>query len=197
MRNFIFLDVETTGLDKYYNQVAQLSYVIADSDMNIINAKNFFLDVDCEVDPGASAITGLTKDKLAELSNGTKFKDIANEVASDICGNVVVCHNANFDMGFMKKEFNTLGIEFKDFAPDETFCTMDYFTDILQIPGWYGKYKWPKLTEVLDYFNISSQFVNDEAVSIYGESGLAHDSRFDTYATYLIYAKAMEGASSR
>lgn len=193
----IFLDVETTGLDKSYNQIAQLSYIIADSDMNIINAKNFFLYVDCEVDPGSSAITGLTKDKLVALSGGTKFKDIANEVAFDLRDNTIICHNSKFDMGFIRKEFSSIGVEFNEFAPDEVLCTMDHYTDVLRIPGYYGRYKWPKLVEVLDWLNVSSQFVNDKACEFYGESGLAHDSRFDTYATYLIYAKALELESSR
>lgn len=45
MSKFIIFDTETTGLKAETNQIAQLSYIIADNDLNILKSKNFYFKV--------------------------------------------------------------------------------------------------------------------------------------------------------
>lgn len=179
----IFLDTETTGLDPYWNQICQLSYIITDDNMNITAAKNFFLDVDVDIELGALRTHGLSKDKLKKLSKGIKFVDIAEEVYNDFKNQYVVCHNVDFDTSFLEKEINETS---RKFDIENTFCTMEYYTDILQIRNYYG-YKWPKLEEVIAYLDLNIDVLYSEAKKVFSDSEKYHDSRFDVYLTYKIY----------
>jgi len=108
MERIIFLDTETSGLDFYSNQILQLSYIICDDKLNIVDSKNFYLDVDVEIEEGASDIHGITKERIIKLSEGRKFKDVAFEVFWDLNNSKVVCHNTDFDLSFIEREFSTL-----------------------------------------------------------------------------------------
>lgn len=65
---------------------------------------------------------------------------------------------------------------------------MNFYTDILQIPHYYG-YKWPKLEEVTEFLAISDSTIKELAISQFNECNNYHDARFDLAATYLIYIK--------
>lgn len=185
MKKYIFLDTETTGLNAYSNQILQLSYIITDKNLNIINAKNFYIDPDTEIEPGASAVHGITKKKIQELSRGKKFKDIAGEVFEDINNAKIICHNTKFDLSFLKKEFAQLD---KSIKTDDNFCTMQYYTSELRIKNYYG-YKWPKLSEVVNYLALDKLELIEKAKEIYNTNEVDyHDSRFDVYVTYVIYS---------
>lgn len=186
----IILDTETTGLDPYSNQIAQLSYLIIDNDNNIQAAKNYYFAVD-EVDPGASKIHGLTVDKLDELSDGKTFKDYSEEIYKDLTdADEIICHNTGFDISFITWEFKMLRI---DLNLHNTFCTMEYYTDILKTPNYYG-YKWPKLEEVVRYLNIDISSIEANARELFNmENSIGyHDSRVDILYTYEIFKRIDE-----
>ena len=185
MERIIFLDTETTGLDYNNNQILQLSYIISDLEANIIAAKNFYIDVDVEIEEGASSVHKITKEKIIELSGGKKFKDIASEVFWDLSNNKIICHNTNFDLSFIKEEFLRLN---KKLDIKDSFCTMQYYTDILKIHNYYG-YKWPKLEEVIDYLKIDRNELVKEAKEIFNTNDniKLHDARLDVYSTFAIY----------
>ncbi len=63
---------------------------------------------------------------------------------------VVVAHNIDFDKKIIEIEDIKLGVPYclKD---KKLFCTMKATTDICQIPGRYGEYKWPKLIEAYKF----------------------------------------------
>jgi len=182
----VVLDTETTGLYPGYNQVAQLSYVILDKHNNIINSKNYYFQVD-KMEYDAEQVHGLSVPLLRELSFGKTFEDNIDEIYHDINGaDMIICHNSNFDIGFIKNEFRRVGKEF-DFK--SSFCTMEYYTNILKIENYYG-YKWPKLEEVIDYLSISDETIKNAANSIFCEDDNNigyHDSRYDVAATLEIY----------
>lgn len=185
----IFIDTETTGLSAFSNQIAQLSYLIIE-DSEIVQAKNFFFTVD-KVDEGAERVHGLSKEILEKLSQGKVFKDYAEEIARDFTGKTVIGHNVSFDLSFLKAELLRAGITLDI---QESFCTMNYYTDICKIGynsyySYYNSYKWPKLEEVLYYLGIDSKYIYNKSISLFGESKEFHDSRYDITATYEIYNK--------
>ncbi|MBQ8997802.1 MAG: 3'-5' exonuclease [Clostridium sp.] len=186
----LIFDTETTGLDSYINQIAQLSYVIIDRDCNIEVAKNFYFAVEY-VEEGATRVTGLTKEGLDKLSGGKIFKNYAEEIYQDFLkSNILIAHNLSFDLGFIKMEFKRLGYDVDVlFESKEKCCTMYRYTDILQIPHYYFGYKFPKLEEVIDYVGISFDVLEEETINIFnveGEIGY-HDSRYDVISTMYIY----------
>ena len=167
MGSKIFLDTETTGLSTYSNQIAQLSYLIVEGS-EIVQAKNFFFAVD-KVEEGAERVHGLSKEILERLSKGKVFRDYAEEIAEDFKGRMVIGHNVNFDLGFLRTELHRAGI-----TPDikNSFCTMHYYTDICQIGynSYYGTYKWPKLEEVICCLGIDSKDIYNKSIVLFGDS---------------------------
>lgn len=185
----IFIDTETTSIKP--GQICQLTYTITVDD-KVEAAKNFFLT--CEsVDPGAEKVHGFSVEKLKMLSGGKVFKDIAEEVATDLKDAIFIAHNANFDINFVKTEIEKAGYPF---LIADNFCTMEYFTDILKLKGKFkGKYKWPKLEETMEFLGIdckSSSFI-ESLERLYGNEGIGfHDARFDVCGLVTVYYKALK-----
>jgi DNA polymerase III epsilon subunit-like protein len=184
----IFLDTETTGFKP--GQICQLTYTITIDD-KVEAAKNFFLS--CEsVDPGAEKIHGFSVERLKELSGGRTFKDIAREVAIDLKDGIFIAHNVKFDINFVKTEIERASYPF---IIAGQFCTMKYFENIIKLKGKYGKYKWPKLEETMQFLGIDSKSkgFNRGLQRLYGDEGISfHDARFDVCGLVTVYYKALK-----
>lgn len=189
MNKYIFLDTETSGLDCYEDRICQLSYLITDEDLNILEAKNFYFYLS-EVDDGASRVHGLTPDILKELSGGKVFVDFAEEIAEDLKDSMVICHNVDFDLNFLAEEFRRIGTNDKLY--EDCFCTMHAYTNILKLPHPYYYYKFPRLDEVVYYLNISSNQIKDVINRSFEKSSGFHDARYDVACTYLAYKKYLD-----
>jgi DNA polymerase III epsilon subunit-like protein len=59
---------------------------------------------------------------------------------------VLVAHNMSFDHPVVGAEMIRTGLRLKSKIPK--FCTMKSTTDLCKLPGRYGNYKWPTLTEL-------------------------------------------------
>ena len=55
-----------------------------------------------------------------------------------------------------------------------------------------GGYKYPKLSETCDFFNITERDLTDATISLFDEDCGFHDARKDTVAVYLVVNKAIE-----
>lgn len=182
----IFFDTETSGL--YPGQICQLSYVSEGAEG--INAKNFYFSVD-SVEYGAYRVHGLSKEKLEILSEGRRFCDRAEEIYADFtAADIVVAHNAPFDISFLGAEFKRAGYDFK---PKETFCSMRKTAKFCKIPRSCSQgYKYPKLSELCSHYGVSDVDVYFETQDLFGHADGFHDARFDTVAMYLAVKKAMK-----
>jgi len=59
---------------------------------------------------------------------------------------------------------------------------MKYFENIIKLKGKYGKYKWPKLEETMNFLGIDSESEGFKKglEQLYGSDGIGfHDARFD------------------
>ena len=103
---YIVLDTETTGLDPDDGHK-----IIEIGCIEIINRKvtdntfHKYINPLREIDIEASKVYGLT---TSNLSDKPLFNDIYDEFVSYISGSPLIIHNAPFDMGFLKKEFDYL-----------------------------------------------------------------------------------------
>ena len=135
-------------------------------------------------------IHGFSLEKLYELSNGQYFEDLVPEFIEDfINSDFLIGHNVNFDIRFLKHELLSLG---EDFTPKNAFCTMAYYRDICKIPKANGEIKNPKLSEVIDWLNISTNQISETSEKLFEGSGNYHDARFDTAATYLTVIEGLK-----
>ena len=177
MRTVIF-DTETTDL--YPGDICQISYIIFD---NGIKARNFYFEVD-KMSPSAERVHGLSIEKLKELSGGKRFKDCADEIYRDFSNlNIISGHNVSFDIKFLREEFKRLDLRL---SYEREFCTMKHFTNICKIVKNDGTYKYPRLEELIKFFNISDKEIEDKTKELFNVTGNDyHDARYDTTATYL------------
>lgn len=189
MKLYMVLDTETTGFNP--GQICQLSYIIFNENA-ILKAFNKFYAVK-SVDEGASKVHGLTVEKLQELSGGLGFADGIGEIVEDLVSvDKIFIHNSPFDIRFMKAEFERLDLAFR--FDSKAYCTMNHHTNIIKLPPHAGKsgYKWPKLSETLEYYKIPEELVLTDTKRMFEceDAGL-HDARFDTTVLFHI-VKHME-----
>lgn len=185
----LFFDTETTGLRP--GNICQLSYITVDTSSKPyeIYGKNIFFKVDY-VEPSAEDIHGFSVEKLEHLSGGITFRERYHEFLEDfLYCDIVIGHNVPFDIKFIEKEFLDCGIKFK---PKNIFCTMKYYKDICKLRGRGSEYKNPKLSEVTDFLNVNSMYIDEISNKLFNGAGDFHDARFDTTATYLITVEGIK-----
>ncbi len=176
----LYFDTETTGLIP--GRIIQLAYILDDGVS--VRGKNFYFAVDY-IEPSASAVHGITVEKLKVLSGGKTFSDYEDEIFDDFSSaDVIVAHNVNFDLNFMIAEFKYLD---RVFRYNESFDTMKFFTPIMKLPRHTSNsYKYPKLTELTEFAQVYSYDVTTAAMKIFdGISMGFHEAAFDTTAMYL------------
>lgn len=184
----LFFDTETTSIKP--GNICQLSYIIIDASTKPqkTTGKNFFFTVD-SMDAGAEAVHGFSLEKLYELSDGKEFLEFVHEFMPDFFdADFIIGHNVQFDIKFLKHELQQLweaGLVDTTWDPKNTFCTMAYYKPICNILNPSGTVKNPKLSEVIDYLQISEDEIAKKADELFEGSGNYHDARFDTAATYL------------
>ncbi|WP_372012739.1 DNA polymerase III subunit epsilon [Pseudoxanthomonas sp. 10H] len=103
----IILDTETTGLEwKKGNRVVEIGCV--ELLERRPSGRNFhrYLKPDCDFEPGAQEVTGLTLEFLADKP---AFEDVVDEFLAYIDGAELIIHNAAFDLGFLDNELSRAG----------------------------------------------------------------------------------------
>jgi DNA polymerase III subunit epsilon len=102
----IILDTETTGLEH-----AQGHRIIEIGCVEIVNRRatgrtfQRYLNPEREIDLGAAAVHGLTREFLA---GQPRFADVVDELLGYLSGAELVIHNAPFDLGFLDAEMRRL-----------------------------------------------------------------------------------------
>lgn len=177
----IFFDTETTGLTP--GHVIQLSYIMLNGEN--VTAKNFFFAVPY-VPPEATAVHGLTAEKLFYLSRGKTFGEFLEEIDDDFrAADLTVAHNFAFDYKFMSAEFSYYD---RIFHYKESFDTMKKFTPLLKLPRANGNgYKYPKLSELAEFFDLYPYDVTRRTLQLFGDGESAHDARYDVTATFMAF----------
>ena len=182
----LYFDTETSGLRP--GQICQLSYVMQDKHKTL--AKNFFFTVD-NVEYSAYMVHGFSLEKLYKLSKGKRFPFFFDEIKRDFeSADLVVSHNTAFDFMFMRAEFERLG---EVFTVHDEFCSMKKMTPVCKLRRSSGVgYKYPKLSELCEYFGITEREISMTSNKLFGESANFHDARFDTTAVYLAVNYGMD-----
>lgn len=98
---FAVVDVETTGLAPHRgDRIVEIAVVRVSPSGSV--EKTWTTVIDPECDPGPTHVHGLSSGQLA---GAPRFAEIADELAAQLDGTVVVAHNARFDMSFLEAEF--------------------------------------------------------------------------------------------
>src|SRR3989339_969799 len=96
-----FFDVETTGLDPFNGgRICEVGILCCD-DFKITNTFSTLVNPCCPINPGASLVNGITDEMVKDAP---LFSDIADEIMELFSDRIIVCHNAPFDMKFLRYE---------------------------------------------------------------------------------------------
>ncbi|WP_255411412.1 exonuclease domain-containing protein [Brachybacterium sp. YJGR34] len=113
---FAVLDVETTGLSPAAERIIELAIVRADAQGRAIDQWVTRLDPGRSV--GATHVHGL---RDADVAGAPTFAELAVTIGSVLQGMVVVAHNAEFDLAFLRAEFARVELPMPQCT---TYCTL-------------------------------------------------------------------------
>ncbi|MGY4515594.1 DNA polymerase III subunit epsilon [Lysobacter sp. HA18] len=103
----VILDTETTGLSWERGcRVVEIGCVEFVERRPTGRTFHRYLNPDCDFEPGASEVTGLTLEFLADKP---RFHEVIEEFLEFIDGAELVIHNATFDVGFLDNELRKCG----------------------------------------------------------------------------------------
>jgi DNA polymerase III epsilon subunit family exonuclease len=139
--NFAFLDIETTGISKK-------SKIIEIAILKFIKNKKIkyesLINPRCKIPNKISKINNITNKMV---KNSPFFNDVSEYIFMFIKHNIIICHNAFFDLFFIKKELYQSGILLKQI----------YYIDTLAIARKYFNFKSNKLINIAQSLNIKTK----------------------------------------
>ena len=104
----IVVDTETTGLDpRQGHRIIELAAIELDGRKVSLRRFHRYLNPEREIEAGAVAVHGLTYERL---QNEAKFADIAASFLEFIEDAELIIHNAPFDIGFLNRELELIGM---------------------------------------------------------------------------------------
>jgi DNA polymerase-3 subunit epsilon len=113
----IFLDSETTGLaPKLGDRIVEIACVETTNGLLTGRELHYVLNPERPIPAFVSEIHGIDNEAV---QNKPKFVDIANELIEFIAGDLVVAHNAPFEMEFLRAEFKSCAEDFAHISNPE------------------------------------------------------------------------------
>ena len=152
-----FFDTETTGLPRRWDaplkdldnwpRMVQLAWLLCDEAGNELAAANRIIRPQGYLIPAdAARVHGITTERA--LAEGIPLADALDEVLPRIeeaaCA---IAHNVSFDEKILAAECLRLGRP-HPLLQKKTRCTMKESTTFCALPGRYGDFKFPNLTEL-------------------------------------------------
>lgn len=105
---FVVFDIETTGLSAMTCKITEIGAVLVRNG-EVLKVFSTFVNPDGHIPGEITALTGITDDMVADApSQGDAVKAFIEFVGK----RTVVAHNANFDMGFIRRAAENAGIHF-------------------------------------------------------------------------------------
>jgi DNA polymerase-3 subunit epsilon len=110
------VDLETTGAHPVHDRVTEVA-VIEIEGGKVTDEWSTLVNPECAIPGAIQALTGITNDMVAGAPTFGKFAGALHE---HLAGRVLVAHNARFDYGFLRQEFQRAGLQFRA----KTLCTV-------------------------------------------------------------------------
>lgn len=112
----VFVDIETNGGNGPRGRVTEVA-AIKVAGGEIIDTFTSLVNPGSDVPYWITQLTGITN---ADLADAPYFDDIAAQLYDFMNGSIFVAHNVLFDYSFLKREFASVGYNFKP----KLFCTV-------------------------------------------------------------------------
>jgi DNA polymerase III subunit epsilon len=110
------VDLETTGSDPSSDRITEIA-VLEVERFEVSGQWSTLVNPGGGIPGAIQALTGITNEMVA---GAPRFADLAAELHERLHGRVLVAHNARFDYGFLRREFDRAGLKFHA----KTLCTV-------------------------------------------------------------------------
>ncbi|MGE5640436.1 MAG: exonuclease domain-containing protein [Clostridia bacterium] len=110
------VDLETTGSDPAVDRITEIGVIEVDG-FEVRSEWSTLVNPGTSIPSPIQALTGITQDMVA---SAPRFAALADELLERLAGRVFVAHNARFDYGFLRREFERAGHRFHA----RTLCTV-------------------------------------------------------------------------
>ena len=157
----VVFDTETSGLCAGENVILSLSWQVLNANLEKVAEESRFFDWPedkSRIQKKAIEVNGLTRERLAELGTCDKREALQKFKEAIDGADLLVAHNGGFDIGFVRAEAAEANVAINLNKP--MFDTMLEMTDYCQIPGYYGEYKWPRLSELANCLDIDTDDID-------------------------------------
>lgn len=104
---YVVFDVETTGLSAIYDSIIEIAGVKMHKG-NVIDTYEAFINPGHPLSAFTTELTGITDEMLKDAP---PEKEVMEEFQAFCKGSILVAHNASFDIGFINKTYERLGME--------------------------------------------------------------------------------------
>jgi len=110
-----FIDLETTGTNPVRDRITEIGVVEVDGDR--VTTWNTLVNPERPIPHFIQQLTGISN---AMVADAPTFSQVAEELAERLGGRVFIAHNARFDYGFVRNEYQRLGQRFRA----DVLCTV-------------------------------------------------------------------------
>lgn len=160
---YVIVDVETTGLDPEKSQITEIG-ALKIAAGNPAETFQHYLKISGSVPQKIVELTGITGDILNQ--KGEDKQHVLSEFKKFTANSTIICHNAKFDLEFLKQAYEQQGMEWK----------YDSVIDTLQL----ARKKDPNLKSyrlkyLLKHYNLSEE--------------QSHEALNDCYDTWRLFDK--------
>ncbi len=106
---FAFVDIETTGSMTAHDRIIEIGVIVVENQQIITTYKTLINPDETYISPFITRLTGI---RNHDLTDAPTFYSIHSTLLELLEGAIFVAHNARFDYGFIKSEFERIGILF-------------------------------------------------------------------------------------
>jgi DNA polymerase-3 subunit epsilon len=140
MKTYVFVDIETTGLDHQKDQVIEIGAIKTDTKFREIGSFHCFVTLNSD-STLSETITELTGIKESDLKTGLLEQIALKALDYFICDSIFVAHHASFDLSFLSRlqgyqpigKFICTRSVFKILYPDES-ASLKHVSEKFGIP---------------------------------------------------------------
>ena len=175
---YIVFDLETTGLPKKryaplddfdnWPNIVQFAWGVYNKNNECMKIKDYIIKPNNFIIPDESiVIHKITNEAANEL--GVDLNIVMQEFMNDISDvKYLVAHNLSFDFKVLCCELLRNSMNIKNLNKMKKICTMETSTNFCKMGDFkYGKYKWPKLSELyFKLFNCNKEGLHNARVDI-------------------------------
>ncbi len=97
---YIAIDLETTGLNSERDEIIEIGAIVFDENGKISEEYQSFINTQTEIPEIVTQITGIQK---KDLLNAPQIKDVSEKITNLLKDKILVGHNIEFDISFLKK----------------------------------------------------------------------------------------------